>query len=490
MKLARMGEVDGDSRADNAIIAKISNSKSSVPDFSKMLQLVQSCMFDAKAMKLKKQMNEALEEAVDAVCEERCCFDGYDPEIMLSRRISTRRKGNPNPPEQVPIPQDVVENPQGIDVLKEREVENFGSDKDIKNLLKILQPSAFTGEGLDVLEEWIMSMEDYFDLAKYNTLAQGIMGRAKLKGPAKLWRKLSCKSRGIAENTQGWEDLKERLKECYLPLNYSTNKMNEFFSCTRNRRAVEEYYENFVKLSRHAFLMSEEQKLSKFILALEGTLADEVESLRPTSLADALIRAKSKLSSLLQGHFIGDRKRNTPYYLPVPYKPSKAPFVPTSKQAKALVFCPPAPMKPVQVKALPVTQSGKSIQCFECKEWGHKKYNCPKAKAPTRPPLPPQHKTFLNRNSGKQNRQVPAGNPRKATTVNYVSVKDEMEEQAQIYTALDPSGYNRQFSILEVQGDYEGRLSNGTGTNLGYEGKEVAPQNNPESFGTMEGIPH
>ncbi|MCO5608085.1 hypothetical protein L7F22_062291 [Adiantum nelumboides] len=121
-----------------------------------------------------------------------------------------------------------------------------------------------------------MSMEDHFDLAKYNTLAQGIMGKAKLKGPAKLWRKLNCKSREIAKNTQGWEDLKERLEERYFPFNYSTDKMNEFLSCTRKGRAVEEYYEDFVKLSKHAPLMSEEQKLSRFILGLEETLTDEV----------------------------------------------------------------------------------------------------------------------------------------------------------------------------------------------------------------------
>ena len=82
-----------------------------------------------------------------------------------------------------------------------------------------------------------MSMEDYFALAGYNNLAQGIMGRAKLDGPAKLWWKLNCQSRGVAESTQGWEDLKGHLKERYLPLNYSTNKMNEFLSCTRKGRS-------------------------------------------------------------------------------------------------------------------------------------------------------------------------------------------------------------------------------------------------------------
>ena len=95
------------------------------------------------------------------------------------------------------------------------------------NLLQNLQAKAFTGEGDDVpkvLEEWIMSMEDYFALAKYNPLAQGIMGRAKLKGLAKLWWKLHCQTQGRAKATMGWEDLMSGLKERYLPLNYSTLK--------------------------------------------------------------------------------------------------------------------------------------------------------------------------------------------------------------------------------------------------------------------------
>ena len=69
-------------------------------------------------------------------------------------------------------------------------IEDFGRDKDLKALLGSLQPKSFTGEGGDtpkILEEWIMSMEDYFSLAKYNPLAQRIMGKAKLEGSAKIW---------------------------------------------------------------------------------------------------------------------------------------------------------------------------------------------------------------------------------------------------------------------------------------------------------------
>ena len=67
--------------------------------------------------------------------------------------------------------------------------EDFGRDKDLKTLLKSLQPKNFSGKGDNVssiLEEWIIKMEDYFVLAKYNAMAQGIMGKSKLFGLAKL----------------------------------------------------------------------------------------------------------------------------------------------------------------------------------------------------------------------------------------------------------------------------------------------------------------
>ena len=35
-------------------------------------------------------------------------------------------------------------------------------------------------------------------------------------------------------------------------------------------------------------------------------------------------------------------------------------------------------------------------------------------------------------------------------------MKTEGEEQAQIYDALDPSGRNRQFTVLKIEGEYEG----------------------------------
>ena len=108
-------------------------------------------------------------------------------------------------------------------------------------------------------------------------------------------------------------------------------------------------------------------------------------------------------------------------------------------------------VQPVKVIALPVNQSGRQIQCFECYQWGHKKANCPNKgnkKKEFWPPLPTQKEAFINHNKNPPQGRAPT--QPKNIKINYISVKVEGEEQAQIYAALDPSGCNHQYNILEV----------------------------------------
>lgn len=85
--------------------------------------------------------------------------------------------------------------------------------------------------------------------------------------------------------------------------------MNKFLSCTRRDCPIDVYYEEFIKFSCHAPHLTKEHSLRKFFQGLEGSLSDEVEALRPSSLVDALIGAKSKLSSLQKKAAIGERER-------------------------------------------------------------------------------------------------------------------------------------------------------------------------------------
>ena len=138
--------------------------------------------------------------------------------------------------------------------------------------------------------------------------------------------------------------------------------MNEFLSYVKKGLAIDDYYEEFVKLSRHAPLMNEEQKLSKFILVLEGTLAKEVNALTLATLADALNRAKPKSLSFLT------RKRTNPFPTSRSFQPQKTHRF--NKQNSKQGFTIPMVAKPnvqqVKANALPINQSGQQIQCFEC----------------------------------------------------------------------------------------------------------------------------
>ena len=80
--------------------------------------------------------------------------------------------------------------------------------------------------------------------------------------------------------------------------------------------------------------MTQEQKLSRFILWLEGQLAEEVNALRPTSLADALIRAKAKLLSFQAR----DRNRMNPYPPSGSFRPQKT--NPPNRQIRNRSFSP------------------------------------------------------------------------------------------------------------------------------------------------------
>ena len=297
------------------------------------------------------------------------------------------------------------------------------------------------------------------------------MGKAKLSGSAKLWWKLNCQSWGVDDATQPWQELKATLKERYYPLNYETLKMNEFLSCNQKGRTIELYYEEFIKLSRYAPLITKAQKLSRFILGLGEELSNnEVDALWPTNLADALIRAKAKLKSKTEsgtsavkqpvGNYYGSVNRNIQPHL-------------NGSNQNLGPFNPPIGG---QANALLVNQSGRIFQCYKCQEWDHKCYKCPKKIASlthgrnqqppqvSQPPRTPQIPWGHGRpqQGGRPNRvnpssQPPNSNPPRATTISHVTIQEEAEVQAQVYAALDPKGRNQQFLVMEIGGTSQGK---------------------------------
>ena len=86
--------------------------------------------------------------------------------------------------------------------------------------------------------------------------------------------------------------MKKAVTERYLPPAHRALKMNELFDLRQNTSTLEEYYSKFVTLRRYAPQLSIDEQVTRFCQGLNAPLDTRLESMRPTTLHDALIRAK------------------------------------------------------------------------------------------------------------------------------------------------------------------------------------------------------
>ena len=134
-----------------------------------------------------------------------------------------------------------------------------------------------------------------------------------------------------------------------------------------------------------------------------------------------MIRAKAKLLSLQAK----DCKRSNPYQPLESFQPHKV-NLPHPPLCNPILSIPKPFVQTTHVNALPVNQSSCQIQCFECREWGHKKANYPNKTTKKRtfhPPLSTQKEAFLNRNKNQSTGQ--ASTQPKNVNIHYVNLKEK-----------------------------------------------------------------
>ncbi|MCO5555620.1 hypothetical protein L7F22_009165 [Adiantum nelumboides] len=170
-----------------------------------------------------------------------------------------------------------------------------------KLLLKQAQPPNFKGEGVNVecdAEVWLEVMDDYFDAAGTQPENQTMLTMFRLTADANIWWKQHCQDLGISCSSQSWEEIKSAVTERYLPPAHRAIRMNKFFSLLQFSSMVEEYFSKFVTLKRYAPRMTLEQQVARFCQGLIEPLNSRLEALRPTTLQDALLRAKPLASEI------------------------------------------------------------------------------------------------------------------------------------------------------------------------------------------------
>ncbi|MCO5588677.1 hypothetical protein L7F22_042636 [Adiantum nelumboides] len=189
-------------------------------------------------------------------------------------------------------------------------------------------------------------------------------------------------------SSQSWEDIKAAVMTRYLLPDRRATKMNEFFSLKQLSSTVEEYYSKFVSLRRYAPKMTLEQQVARFCQGLIEPLNNRLEALRPTTLQDALLRAKplaKEIEETTQGrHDYPSRSA----------RPSNWNNGPANQayQSRPLVA---------------TTTIGRNprVQCYECHEYGHYKINCPRQSHASNAnafPLPPNGRGQPNVPGGRE----------------------------------------------------------------------------------------
>ncbi|MCO5563369.1 hypothetical protein L7F22_017010 [Adiantum nelumboides] len=162
-------------------------------------------------------------------------------------------------------------------------------------------PPNFKGEGVNVecdAEVWLEEMDDYFNAAGTQPKNQTMLAMFRLTGDAKIWWKQHCQDLGISGSSQSCEEIKSAVTERYQPPAHKAIKMNEFFSLRQMSLSLEDFFLKFVTLKRYAPKMTLEQQVARFCQGLIELLNSRLEALRPTTLQDALLRAKTLASEI------------------------------------------------------------------------------------------------------------------------------------------------------------------------------------------------
>ncbi|MCO5608166.1 hypothetical protein L7F22_062372 [Adiantum nelumboides] len=159
-----------------------------------------------------------------------------------------------------------------------------------------MQPPSFKGKGDNTekdTEAWIESMDDYFTIAKTAQANCSMLGMFRLTSEPKLWWKQYYHDKGVAHESQSWNDIKQAVRGRYWPPAHQSQKMNEFFTLNQNELTLEKYYSKFVTLGRYGPILTTEQQVAWFCQGLKAPLDAQLEAMQPTSLQNVLLSAKT-----------------------------------------------------------------------------------------------------------------------------------------------------------------------------------------------------
>jgi hypothetical protein len=232
---------------------------------------------------------------------------------------------------------------------------------DVPDFYGKLEPHAF--------EDWLTAIEDYFDWFAVLEERKVRYIRMKLKGHARVWwgsveEQLRRTQRPPISH---WEEMKERLKEKYLPIDYEQMMFEEMLQLRQGTLIVEQYTDKFHELTvRSKIVETDQQTLARYRNGLRGELYKEMLIARLITVEEAYqlaLRIEKQIGT-------ATGKKTMPMDMKSGHTTSFSMQRQQSSQDK-----PGGSMLGEQRGKTNITNDGP--QCYKCKGFGHYAVVCP-----------------------------------------------------------------------------------------------------------------
>ncbi|KAA8548248.1 hypothetical protein F0562_004491 [Nyssa sinensis] len=232
---------------------------------------------------------------------------------------------------------------------------------DVPDFYGKLEPNAF--------EDWLTAIEDYFDWFAVSEDRKVRYVLMKLKGHARAWwgsveEQLRHTRRPVVSN---WEEMKERLKEKYLPIDYKQMMFEEMLQLRQGSLSVDQFTDRFHELTvRSKIVETEQQTLARYRTGLRSELRREMWTARLINVEEVYqlaLRIEKQM-----GLSVGRKMMSTD---------SRPERVTTPS------FQRPPVLKDQSRGVVSGDQKGKAKgtsegpQCYKCKGFGHYAVVCP-----------------------------------------------------------------------------------------------------------------
>ncbi|GJX76150.1 putative CCCH-type zinc finger family protein [Tanacetum coccineum] len=219
--------------------------------------------------------------------------------------------------------------------------------------------------------DWLNTVERVFKFKDVPENKKVKWVAIKLKGRASAWweqLQLMRERRG-KQKIIAWDKMKKKLKENFLPFNYTQIMFQRLQNLRQGIKSVEEYTEEFYELvSRNEISDSEDQLVSRYLGGLRQSIQDVLCLYTFWSVSEAYQRALAveKQQKRSGNHFVGSQPKSAE---------PKVEHGDKSQEQDAGISKRPSAFRG---SGTGNTSSNQNIKCFKCGEQGHRSSTCRK----------------------------------------------------------------------------------------------------------------